>query len=141
MPLATAVLSGERADDGLYIPMIERLRGGLQTPGLWFVGAWKRSALDTRASLARPPDWYVAPLPLPGTTAAAMDAWITVGVTQGEAGEFTRRWRTNDRGQEGLAAEGYAWERTCQAADGVGAWRERGLVVRSPMPAAQPAAG
>jgi len=70
-----------------------------------------------------------------------MDAWITVGVTQGEAGEFTRRWRTNDRGQEGLAAEGYAWERTCQAADGVGAWRERGLVVRSPMPAAQPAAG
>ena len=29
MPLATDVLSGERADDGLYIPIIERIRSGL----------------------------------------------------------------------------------------------------------------
>ena len=36
MPLATDVLSGERADDGLYIPIIERIRTGLKTPGLLF---------------------------------------------------------------------------------------------------------
>jgi len=64
-----------------------------------------------------------------------------VGVTKGEAGELTRIWRTNDRGQEVLAAEGYECERTCQASDGVGAWRERVLVVRSSMHAAQQAAG
>src|SRR3989442_12302179 len=34
MPLATDVLSAERADDGLYIPIMERVRSGLQTPGL-----------------------------------------------------------------------------------------------------------
>jgi transposase len=34
MPLATDVLSGERADDGLYLPIIERIRTGLKTPGL-----------------------------------------------------------------------------------------------------------
>ena len=34
MPLATDVLSGERADDGLYLPIMERVRTGLQTPGL-----------------------------------------------------------------------------------------------------------
>src|SRR5437867_10522167 len=34
MPLATAVVSGERADDGLSIPIMERLRTGLQTTGL-----------------------------------------------------------------------------------------------------------
>jgi len=28
LPLATDVLSGERADDGLYIPLIERIRKG-----------------------------------------------------------------------------------------------------------------
>src|SRR5882672_1707945 len=31
MPLSTDVLSGERADDGLYIPIIERIRHGLKT--------------------------------------------------------------------------------------------------------------
>jgi transposase len=29
MPLATDVLSGERADDGLYIPIIERIQNGV----------------------------------------------------------------------------------------------------------------
>src|SRR6266542_1732268 len=52
LPLATDVLSGERADDGLYIPLIERLRTGLPTTGLLFVGDCKMSALDTRASIA-----------------------------------------------------------------------------------------
>src|SRR5919205_3312386 len=53
MPLATDVLSGERADDGLYLPIMERVRTGLKTPGLLFVGDCKMSALDTRAYLAR----------------------------------------------------------------------------------------
>src|SRR5919205_3636013 len=115
MPLSTDVLSGERADDGLYIPIIERIRSGLHKTGLLFVGDCKMSALDTRASLARHQDWFLSPLPLTGTTATAMDAWITVGVTKGEAGELTQIWRTNDRGHEVLAAEGYEFERTCRA--------------------------
>ena len=35
MPLATAVLSGDRADDGLYIPIMARIRTGLKTSGLF----------------------------------------------------------------------------------------------------------
>src|SRR2546428_8607286 len=106
LPLATDVLSGERADDGLYLPIIERIRTGLKTPGLLFVGDCKMSALDTRAYLARHQDWYLSPLPLTGATEEAMDAWITAGVTQGEAGEFARTSRTNDRGHEGPAGDG-----------------------------------
>src|SRR5499433_1153911 len=98
MPLSTDVLSGERADDGLYIPIMERLRTGLKTPGLLFVGDCKMSALETRAYLARHQDWYLSPLPLTGATAEAMDAWITVGATQGERGALERIMRTNDRG-------------------------------------------
>src|SRR6478672_713213 len=49
MPLATDVVAGARADDGLYLPIIERIRTGLPTTGLLFVGDWKMSALDTRA--------------------------------------------------------------------------------------------
>ena len=86
MPLSTDVLSGERADDGLYIPIIERIRTGVTTSGLLFVGDCKMSALDTRAYIAGHHDFYLSPLPLTGATAAAMDAWISEGVTQGEAG-------------------------------------------------------
>jgi len=141
MPLSTDVLSGERADDGLYIPIIERIRTGLKTTGLLFVGDCKMSALDTRAYLVRHQDWYLSPLPLTGATAEAMDAWITAGVTKGEAGALARLWRTNDRGHEVLAAEGYEFERTCCAPGGAGEWSERVLVVRSPMHANQQAAG
>lgn len=141
MPLATDVLSGERADDGLYLPLIERIRHGLQRPGLLFVGDCKMSAFDTRAYLAQHQDCYLSPLPLTGGTAEAMGAWITTGVRKGEAGALTRIWRTNERGHEVLAAEGYEFARTCGAPDGDGAWSERVLVVRSPMHASQQAAG
>src|SRR5216117_2809933 len=63
MPLSTDVLSGERADDGLYLALMERIRPGLQTTGLLFVGDWKRSALETRASIAGHHDVYWSPLP------------------------------------------------------------------------------
>jgi transposase len=99
------------------------------------------SALETRAYLARHQDFYLSPLPLTGATAEAMDAWITEGVTQGEAGELQRIWRTNDRGHEVLAAEGYEFERTCCAPVGEAPWSERVLVVRSPMHANQQAVG
>jgi transposase len=144
MPLATDVLSGERADDGLDIPLMERVRSGGQTPGLLFVGDCKRSALATRAYLARHQDFYLSPLPLTGATAEAMDAWSTAGVTQGERGELARIMRTNDRGHQVLAAEGYEFERTCEAPGDTGdaaTWRERVLVMRSPMHADQQAAG
>ncbi len=48
MPLSTDVLSGERADDGLYIPIIDRIRFGLNKSGLLFVGDCKMRALETR---------------------------------------------------------------------------------------------
>jgi transposase len=63
MPLATDVLSGERADDGLSLPIIERMRSGLHKTGLLFVGDGKMSALDTRAYLAQHQDMYLSPLP------------------------------------------------------------------------------
>jgi transposase len=44
MPLSTDVLSGERADDGLCLTLRERIRAGLKTTGLLFVGDWKMKA-------------------------------------------------------------------------------------------------
>jgi transposase len=144
MPLATDVVSGERADDGLDIPIMERIRTGLQTTGLWCVGDGKMSAWETRPSLARHQDLYWSPWPLTGPPAEAMDAWITAGVTPGERGALARLLRTNDRGHTVLAAAGYEVERTCEApgeAEDAATWRARVLVIRSPLPADQQAAG
>ena len=113
MPLATDVLSGERADDGLYIPLIERIAAGLNTPGLLFVGDCKMSALATRAHLAGRQHFYLSPLPLTGATAEAMEAWITEGVRRDRDGELAQMFRTNHRGDKVLAAEGYELERPC----------------------------
>jgi hypothetical protein len=140
-PLSPEVGSGARADEGVDRPSIARIRHGWQTTGLVWGGAGQRRAWDTRASLARPQDWAVSPVPVPGAPAEARAAWIPVGGTPGEASACTRRGRTNDRGHAGRAAEGSAGARTCGGPDGTGAWRARVFVVPAPLHAHPQAAG
>jgi transposase len=141
MPLSMDVLSGESAGDGFYIPVIDRIRSGLSKSGVLFVGDCKMSALATRAHIAGHQHLYLSPLPLSGATAEAIETWIAEGVAKNEAGELERIMRINDRDQEVLAAEGYAFERTWRALESEEAWRERVVVVRSPAHAARQAAG
>jgi transposase len=63
MPLATDVLSGERADDGLSLALMGRIRPGVKTTGLRCVGACQMRAWENRASMAGQHDVYVSPLP------------------------------------------------------------------------------
>src|SRR6266705_1892165 len=133
MPLATDVLSGERADDGLYMPLIKRLEAGMSQTGLLFVGDCKMSALGTRAYVVSHHHVYLSPLPCTGTTAEAMTDWISAGMEKARDGELERVFRINHREEEVLAAEGYEVERTCGLEDGAVPWRERVLVLRSPV--------
>lgn len=62
LPLVTTVLSGEHADDPLYVPAITEVREGLGQRGLLYVGDSKMGALATRAFTARGQDFYLCPL-------------------------------------------------------------------------------
>src|SRR5437764_11358693 len=62
MPLVTEALSGERADDPLYLPAIARVRTCLNRVGLLDVGDCKMAALATRASIQTAGDYYLCPL-------------------------------------------------------------------------------
>src|SRR5450755_3610166 len=62
LPLASEVLSGEHADDPVYLPIIARVRDGLQQKGLLYVGDCKMAALQTRASIQAQGDYYLTPL-------------------------------------------------------------------------------
>ena len=70
-----------------------------------------------------------------------MAAWIREGIRHDSAGKLARLCRANARGDEVLAAEGYAVERTGGREAGAAAWNERVVVVRSPVPAERQAAG
>ena len=100
MPLATDVLSGERADDGLYMPLIKRLEAGMRQSGLLFVGDCKMSALGTRAYVVGRQHLYLSPLPLTGATAEAMAMWISEGIAKDRDGALERLVRRNQRDEE-----------------------------------------
>lgn len=79
MPAATEVLSGERADDQLYLPAIARVRGGLAQRGLLYVGDCKMSSLAPRGRGVPPRFLSVPPGGDPGAARGP--------------GELCRRWR------------------------------------------------
>ena len=131
LPLVTEVVSGERADDPLYLPAIARVRGGLGRTGLLYVGDCKMAALETRAGLAAAGDYYLCPLPATQVPPAALDGWLRP-VTEG-----TQALTPVEReGADGVAvrlADGYEWnEPLTTMVDGTRvAWSERRLLVRS----------
>lgn len=143
MPLASEVVSGERADDGLYRPLLERLQASLKRSGLLFVGDCKMSALARRAYLAGQQPYYLSPLPLTGATAEQMPEWISQGVAKAQAGELHAITRKTAKDEEVLVAQGYEFERICalDEADAPRPWQERVLVIHSPGYAEQQAAG
>jgi len=62
LPLATAVVPGNTADDPLYIPTIQSVRHAFGAGGRTYVGDCKMAALATRAFVAAGKDFYLCPL-------------------------------------------------------------------------------
>ncbi len=63
LPLAVEVLSGEQADDPLYLPAVGRMRASLGQRGFLYVGDCKMGALSTRAGIHAGNDFFPYPLP------------------------------------------------------------------------------
>jgi transposase len=131
MPLASEVLSGEHADDPVYLPIIARVRDGLLQTGLLDVGDCKMAALQTRASIAAQGDFYVCPL-----------STLQAPPEQGSQEVETRRAhgtqlievdRVDELGASTCIAQGYEPVHTVTAqVDGeIPCWQERRLVVQS----------
>ncbi len=125
--IASDIEPGQRADDPLYVPLIERVRQVVGQRGLLYVGDSKMAALTTRAHITAQDDYYLVPLPRTGRPAQHLEAWVEAIV----AGQQTAHlvWQA-DR----LVGAGYEFTRPQRAlleGEPV-AWRERVLVVRSP---------
>ena len=133
MPLATDVLSGQRADDGLYIPVIKRMHDSLKKEGMLYVGDCKMSAFEIRLYIKGLKHHYLSPLPLIGKTSEEMDKWIREGVSKDKRGELIEVSVNNDKEEDVEIARGYEFEREQSELKGDEEvrWTERVLVVKS----------
>lgn len=131
LPVATQVVSGEQADDPLYIPAITQVRASLGRRGLLYIGDCKMAAVGTRAFVHAGGDFYLCPLPQRQVSTDEMDAYLQP-VWAGEQRVTPIERETGD-GETDRLAEGY--ERTEQVTGVVDGraitWTERRLVIRS----------
>jgi transposase len=80
LPLTTTIVSGESADDPLYLPEIRKVQAIYPERGMLYVGDCKMGAIETRAYLAQGGDYYLLPLsatqlPTAGVHALLMPVW------------------------------------------------------------------
>jgi len=114
MPLGTEVISGEQADDKLYIPGIDRIENGLNKKGLLFVGDSKMSSLKNRIEILEREHYYLAPLALKGKTAENMKEWIKTGISMISSNTLIDISRKDDEGKIIKIAEGYEFEQSLE---------------------------
>jgi transposase len=123
------VVPGNRADDGLYVPMIQRLRASLAEQGLLYIGDSKMGALATRAYVQATHNTYLMPLAQVGHLPEQMAVWVAAAV----AGQVEVQ-PVRDPDDKRRLGEGYEITRALSGeVDGHGtvAWTERVLIVHS----------
>ena len=131
LPVATEVLSGEKADDPLYIPAIKRVRETLMTRGVLYIGDCKMAATATRGEVAAVGDYYLCPLPSTQLATGELLSYLQPvwsGIKQLTEVEYTYA-----DGKTKKIAVGYeiSAPRTTNIAGVEVTWSERQLVVRS----------
>ena len=131
MPLATEVVSGNRADDPLYVPCIERVQASVGRRGVLSVGDCKMASRQTRAWLATQEAYYLCPLP-PVPLAEGELATALTALEQGEVA-LSPVDRESPGGESKQSAAGYERQvaMSFEANGDSQSWTERRLVVRS----------
>ena len=130
-PVATQVVSGERADDPLYIPAIQQVSASLDEQGLLYVGDCKMAALGTRAFIASSQDYYLCPLAEKQMPQESLEAYLQP-IWSGEQATIPV-YRENLAGEVEPIAEGYeqSVEISTEVNGKTATWTERHLIVRS----------
>jgi transposase len=133
LPLAGQVVSGEQADDGLYVPAYERLVKTLGRRAVLVVGDSKMAARSTRGHMVRGGSAYLCSYRPVGNN-ADLTEWVEQALAQPSAWQEVTTV-SEATGEIQTVAQVYAWSRPQQwQAEGdptVTTWTERILLVRS----------
>ena len=128
MPLVTEVVSGEKADDRLYGPVIRQVVRILEQDEMLFVGDSKLSSLGNRGQVVGLKQWYLTPPALVGHTRREVANWIEQALKEKNLTPVTR---VNAEGKVIELGWGYETSRECQVRLGGMdlEWIERVVVV------------
>jgi transposase len=131
MPVATQVVSGERADDKLYIPAIKQVSTSLDEHGLLYVGDCKMGALGIRAFIQNSEDTYLCPLSEVQLPKETLETYLQP-VWNGTQALIPIE-RVNAEDQLEQIAEGYEQNISLSAEidNKTITWTERRLIIRS----------
>ena len=130
MPLATAAVSGEQADDPLYVPAWERLVAIIGRPDFLAVGDCKLASLANRGHIHSRDGFYLAPMPLTGNTPAELQAWVLKPPCAPQPIRLPEQSRTDPPVGQGFEVEvECTWHDPDTHLDVV--WAERRLVLQS----------
>jgi transposase len=130
LPLATAAVSGEQADDPLYVPVWERWVATIGRPDFLTVGDCKLASLANRGHIQNRQGFYLTPLPLTGNTPTELQAWVLKPPTAPQAIRLPGQAPTEPPVGQGFEV---AVECTWQDPDTQArvTWTERRLIMQS----------
>ena len=131
LPLGVTMVSGQRADDGLYVPAIQQVQQTLGQEGLLYVGDCKMAALSTRAYVQQSGDYYLCPLSGVQVSAARLQQLVAPVQAKTQAVRTIQRQRED--GSAEVIALGYEYTQQVSLMQEESAvqWDERVLVIRS----------
>jgi transposase len=132
LPLTTAVVPGNTADDPLYVPTIRAVQQSLGVGGRTYVGDCKMAALATRAYVAAGVDYYLCPL-AEKQLSRKQRRELLQPVWRGEQVLQPVRRPGPEGEADELVAEGFAVDvvLTAEVGEQVVSWTERRWLVRS----------
>ncbi len=132
IPLVTSTLSGETADDGLYLPAWQEMQQIIGHARFLFVADCKAGALATRATIAQAGGTYLFPLPRTGTVPDLLRAWVLNPPCPLEVIDLDRQGKKDP--EKSVVGQGFEVERTMERVEEEGTsytWTERWLVTQS----------
>lgn len=134
LPLVTQVVSGNSADDGLYVPAVDQVRAVLGRAGLLYIGDSKMEAISTRAHLVAGGDYYLTPLSLKGGQAELLAELVQAALAETRDLVEVYRQPEDSQPEPDLIARGYETTRLQSGlvADERVEWTERLLVIYTP---------
>lgn len=130
IPLLINTVGGNRADDGLYVPLIAQTRSVIGTTGILWQGDSKLGSLDNRYEIARFNDFYLTPASLVQLKTQTLRDYVSTH--QKNDGSWTAIYLDKDiKGISEKVLIGTGFEVSIDITYKDLTWTERRLVVRS----------
>lgn len=130
VPILTHTLSGEVADDGLYLSAWQQMSVTLKRTDFLFVADCKAAAMETRVGIAAQQGFYLFPLPMTGET----PTWLQEQISQATTAEIVLSEVVDNSGQAKVLGKGFVVERTMNHTrldQSIFTWAEQWFVTRS----------